>query len=113
MGRKHCNKVVCLQRKNIPGFLHIGGFGDRGSCLKLSQATVVNEVVLARTQEALAGRYSISVVKGPIGKITLVAFQVRFWASTRLLGISWAKNGRGLKGRQSPHERSGEVSVRV
>ena len=74
---------------------------------------MVNEVSLARTQEALAGRYSISVVKGPIGKITLVAFQVRFWASTRLLGISWAKNGRGLKGRQSQHERFGEVSVRV
>ena len=52
----------------------MGGFGDRGPCLEPSQATVVNEVLLARTQEALAGRYSISVVKGPIGKVTSVAF---------------------------------------
>ena len=74
MGRKHCNKVVCLQRKNIPGFPRTGGFGDRGSHLEPSQATVVNEVSLARTQEALAGRYSTSVVKGPIGQVTSVAF---------------------------------------
>ena len=113
MGRKHCNKVVCLQRKNIPGFPRTGGFGDRGSHLEPSQATVVNEVSLARTQEALAGRYSTSMVKGPIGKVTSVAFQVRFWASMHFLGIGWAKNGQGLKGRQSQHERFGEVSVRV
>ena len=34
---------------------------------------MVNEVSLARIQETLAGRYSISVVKGPIGKVTSVA----------------------------------------
>ena len=113
MGGKRCNKVVRLQRKNIPGFPHIGGFGDRGPHLEPSQATVVNEVSLARTQEALAGRYNTSVVKGPIGQVTFVAFRVRFWASIHLLGISWARNGRGLKGRQSQHERFGEVSVRV
>ena len=65
---------------------------------------MVNEVVLARTQEALAGRYSISEVKGPIGKVEpLIHF----------LGIGWARNGRGVKGRQSQHKRFGEVSVRV
>ena len=63
-----------MQRKNILGFLHTGGFGDRGSRLELSQATVVNEVSLARTQEALAGRYNTLVVKGPIGQVTSVAF---------------------------------------
>ena len=74
---------------------------------------MVNEVSLARIQEALAGRYSISVVKGPIGKVTSTTFRVRFWASIPLLGIGWARNGRVLKGRQSQHERFGEVSVRV
>ena len=55
------------------GNIVIRWFGDRESRLEPSQATVVNEVSLARTQEALAGRYSISVVKGPIGKVTSVA----------------------------------------
>ena len=74
---------------------------------------MVNEVSLARKQEALAGKYITSVVMGPIGQVTFVAFRVRFWASIPLLGIGWARNGRGLKGRQSQHERFGEVSVRV
>ena len=74
---------------------------------------MVNEVLLARMQEALAGRYSISEVKGPIGKVTPVASRVRLWASVHFLGIGWARNGRGLKGRQSQHERFGDVSVRV
>ena len=95
------------------GNIVIRWFGDRESRLEPSQATVVNEVSLARTQEALAGRYSISVVKGPIDKVTSVAFRVRFWASTHFLGIRWARNGRGFKGRQSQHGRFGEVSVRV
>ena len=51
---------------------------------------MVNEVSLARTQEALAGRYSTSMVKGPIGKVTSVAFQVRFWA----LDLLMAEKGR-------------------
>ena len=55
------------------GNIVIRWFGDRESRLEPSQATVVNEVSLARTQEALARRYSISVVKGPIGKVTSVA----------------------------------------
>ena len=95
------------------GNIVIRWFGDRESRLEPSQATVVNEVSLARTQEALAGRYSISVVKGPIDKVTSVTFRVRFWASIHFLGIGWARSGRGLKGRQSQHERFDEVSVRV
>ena len=67
---------------------------------------MVNEVSLARTQEALAGRYSISVVKGPIDKVTSVTFRVRFWASICFWGDQLGEEQSGSQGKTEPMEHS-------